>query len=107
MTPKEAKELVDAGKAILIDVREEEELKESGTAEGSLWMPTSKVAEEDPEWENFKARLPKDKKIILFCRSGARSGRLAGFLQCEGFDTENMGGFSAWVSAGLPVKKIS
>lgn len=107
MTPKEAKELVDAGKAILVDVREEEELRESGTAEGSLWMPMSKMADEHPDWERFKASLPKEKKIILFCRSGARSGRLAGILQCEGFDTENLGGFSAWVSAGLPVKKLS
>jgi len=106
MTPNEAKELVDAGKAVLVDVREEEELKESGTAEGALWMPMSKMAEEDPEWETFKAGLPKDKKVILFCRSGNRSGRMAGFLSCEGFDTENLGGFSAWVSAGLPVRKI-
>lgn len=106
MEPKESQELLKSGKAIILDVREEEELLISGLAEGAIWMPTSKIAEDHPEWQALKASLPKDKKIIIYCRSGARSGRLAEFLCCEGFDTANMGGFCDWVSACLPVKKL-
>lgn len=106
MSPTESQELFKAGKAILVDVREDEELRESGTAEGALWMPTSKICDDDPEWTAFKANLPKDKKVILFCRSGNRSGRVAEFLRCEGYDTENAGGFKDWVAAGLPVRKF-
>lgn len=106
MTHKEAHELVKSGHAILIDVREEEELQESGIAEGALWMPCSKMDEENAEWMAFKGKLPKDKPIILYCRSGARSGRAAEFLRMDGFDTVNLGGFKDWAGAQLPVKKF-
>jgi rhodanese-related sulfurtransferase len=106
MTPNESKQLLQSGKAILIDVREEEELRATGFAEAALWMPTSKISEDHSDWLAFKAKLPKDKKIILYCRSGNRSGRIAEFLRCEGYDTENMGAFQAWVAAGLAVSKL-
>lgn len=106
MTPKEAHELVKAGKAVMIDVREEEELKESGMADGALWMPCSKMDEEEPEWRAFKAKLPRDQPVILYCRSGARSGRAAEFLRDEGFNTVNLGGFNDWKGAQLPVRKL-
>lgn len=104
MTYQEAHELVKAGKALLVDVREKQELEETGTAEGSVWMPCSAMAEDTDEWRAFKASLPKDKPVIFFCRSGNRSGRVAEFLCCDGYQTVNLGGFAAWKSAGLPVK---
>lgn len=107
MTYQEAHELVKAGKALLIDVRERDELKETGTAEGALWMPCSAMAEDTDEWRVFKEALPKDKTLILFCRSGNRSGRVAEFLCCDGYQTVNLGGFAAWKSAGLPVKPFN
>lgn len=106
MQPKEAHALCKEGKAILVDVREEEELRESGLAEGALWMPTSKMDEDEPQWRDFKAALTKEKTIILYCRSGARSGRVAELLAQQGFQTHNLGGFQAWVGAQLPVRKF-
>lgn len=106
MSPAEAKKLVDEGKAILVDVREAEELLESGIAEGAIFMPTSAMADDAPEWQKFKAELPKHKMIILYCRSGNRSGRVAEFLAHDGFDTVNLGGFHEWKSAGMPVTKF-
>lgn len=103
MTYQEAHELVKSGRAVLVDVREQEELAESGTAEGALWMPCSEMGDDSELWLSFKAKLPKDKPVILFCRSGNRSGRVAEFLACDGFQTVNLGGFAAWKSAGLPV----
>lgn len=106
MDPKDAFELVKSGKAILVDVREEHELKESGIAEGAICMPTSKIGECHCDWTNFKKSLSKDKPVLLYCRSGARSGRVAEMLACEGYKTENVGGFAAWKEAGLPTKKF-
>ncbi len=106
MDPKTAQSLLAEGKALLVDVREAEELKESGTAEGALWMPTSKMQEDEKEWQDFRKLLSKDKEIILYCRSGTRSGRVAEFLQAEGFRATNMGGFKDWKAAGLPIRKI-
>jgi rhodanese-related sulfurtransferase len=106
MSPMEANKLVQEGKAVLVDVREEPELRETGLAEGALWMPCSKMDEEEPDWKSFKESLPKDRPILLYCRSGNRSGRVAEFLKLDGFDTYNLGGFSDWVAAALPVKKF-
>lgn len=106
MTPQEAHQLVQAGKAILIDVREEHEVRESGVAEGAQWMPMSKMDEDEPQWVAFKSSLPKDKTLCLYCAVGGRSGRVAEFLAQDGFNTENIGGFKDWKAAGLPVKKI-
>ena len=107
MTPQEARELVLQGKALLIDVREAEELKESGTAEGAVWMPLSEMVEDSDAWRAFKAALPREKQLILFCKTGGRAGRMGEFLACEGFQTANLGGFSAWKNAGLPVRVFS
>lgn len=104
MTPEEARKLVQEGKAILVDCREKEELEETGIAEGAVWMPLSAMAEDLPEWQKFKAGLPRDKQVILYCKAGARSGRMTAFLCCDGIQAENLGGFSDWKCAGLPVK---
>ena len=90
--------------AVLVDIREEDELKESGIAQGALWMPTSKMAENHDDWVAFKEKLPKDKTIYMYCRGGGRVTRVAGMLCCQGYKVENIGGLKDWVEAGLPVE---
>ena len=107
MTPEEAHELVSQNKALLIDVREEPELKETGTAEGAVWMPLSQLVDDTDEWRVFKAGLPRDKTLIVFCKAGGRAGRFCEFLACEGLKTVNLGGFAEWKSAGLPVRPFA
>jgi rhodanese-related sulfurtransferase len=104
MTPQEAQKLVKDGQAILVDVREEPELKESGIAEGAQWMPLSAMVEETEQWLAFKQGLAKGCRIILYCKVGGRSARMAECLCCEGFQAVNLGGFCEWKGAGLPVK---
>ena len=99
--------MVQENKAVLLDCREESEVKETGIAEGARWMPMSKVAAGAMEWTALLEKLPKDKKIFLYCASGMRSGKLAEILKMEGFDTENIGGLKNWVAANLPVRKYS
>jgi len=38
--------------------------------------------------------LPKDQPILLYCRSGARSGMAQRFVVQEGFEAHNIGGYS-------------
>ncbi|NUM88864.1 MAG: rhodanese-like domain-containing protein [Bdellovibrionales bacterium] len=106
MNPKEAQGVLLSRLGVLIDVREEEELRESGIAEGALWMPISKIAEDHPDWRELRKTLSKDKIVMLYCRSGARSGQLAAFLAAEGYRTANVGGFKDWQAANLPWKKF-
>lgn len=50
--------------------------------------------------------VPKDKRIIVNCRSGVRSARAASYLQRHGYDVTNLaGGFLAWEQAGGAVER--
>ena len=83
--------------AVLVDVREPNEYDELH-AEGALLLPLS-------ELEARYAELPKDKPLLMICRSGARSARAGEFLLQNGYgDVTNLaGGTLAWNEAGLPV----
>lgn len=103
-TPAEAAQLVANG-AILIDVREPAEWRESGVAEPALLLPMSDFNGAQTAW---KAVLEgaKDRTLVLYCRSGNRSGRVAAALAEQGYKVVNAGAFKNWQAAGLPVRKV-
>lgn len=88
---------------ILIDVRTAPEFTgELGHIPGARLKPLQEIEKWYGELEK-----EKDKKIILVCRSGNRSGVAAGFLVKKGFtDVVNMaGGMRAWNAAKYEVAK--
>jgi rhodanese-related sulfurtransferase len=91
---QEAKKRVDNG-AVLVDVREQHEFDEARIP-GSILIPLSQFQQRYEE-------LPKDKELVMQCRSGARSGQATEFLLANGYtDVVNMaGGILAWKEAGL------
>jgi rhodanese-related sulfurtransferase len=91
--------------AVLVDVREEAELKKTGTAEKAKWIPFSKIEKGSPEWTAFKASLPRDKQVIFYCAGGGRAQIAAENSAADGVQARNMGGFEQWVAAGLPIRK--
>ncbi len=95
ITPAEGQQKVKDG-AVLVDVREANEYSEVH-AQGAVLIPLS-------EFESRYTELPKDKELVVICRSGARSARAIEFLEKNGYnETFNLGGGTiAWVEAGLP-----
>jgi len=89
-----AKEQIAKG-AVLVDVREQNEYDELHIP-GSILIPLTEFAERFEE-------LPKDKPLVMQCRSGARSTNAANHLLANGYtDVVNMaGGILAWAEAGL------
>ena len=56
--------------------------------------------------EQAQAKLPKDKTIAIYCRSGRRSANAAGKLADVGYKCVNLkGGILAWKEANMPVIK--
>ncbi|GAB2746168.1 rhodanese-like domain-containing protein [Nocardioides pakistanensis] len=93
--PAEAKEAVERG-AVLLDVREPHEWK-SGHAPKARHIPLGQLGSRVGE-------LPRNREILVVCRSGARSARAAKLLSAQRGDVANVkGGMGAWARQGLPV----
>jgi rhodanese-related sulfurtransferase len=104
VAPAEAAQLVAGGHAVLIDVREPDEWAD-GVASPAELLALSDLTGPRQTWKPFLEKN-RDRELILYCRSGGRSGRAAQLLASEGFRTANAGGFSDWARAGLPVRKL-
>lgn len=79
---------------VIIDVREPYEYQESRIP-GVILMPMNSVPQRLDE-------IPRDKTVVVMCRSGNRSSRVVQFLRQQGFtNVHNMaGGILAWSRAG-------
>ena len=83
----------------LLDVREPNEYA-AGHIPGITLIPMGEVAARLSE-------LPRDKEIIVTCRTGNRSSQVADLLREQGFtNVHNMtGGIVAWEEAGYAVEQ--
>jgi len=91
--------LMDDDELIIIDVREEKERK-AGFLINDLNIPMGQV----------KAKmdsLDKSKNILVYCKSGTRSDRIADILSKNDFQKVSSlkGGFNAWLKADLPIQR--
>ena len=105
MAPDEAAKRVKEGNALLIDVREPGEWADTGVAEPAVLLSLSDLRGDRTSWKSF-LKENKDQELILYCRSGNRSGIAARILEKEGFKVSNAGGFKHWQKAGLPVRSV-
>ena len=103
VTPAEAAQRVADGKAVLIDVREPDEWTDGVAAPAEL-LALSDLTGPRQAWKSFLEKN-RDQELILYCRSGGRSGRAAQLLAAEGYRTANAGGFNDWAHAGLPTRR--
>ena len=75
-------------KDVVIDVRTPQEFQ-SGHIEGALNIPHDTIGQ-----DISKVKVSKDDHVILYCRSGRRSGLALGTHKGLGFSyVENYGGF--------------
>ena len=103
LTPAELSEALEGPRApLLVDVREDWEWAVSSLAEqGAIHLPLK-------ELESRMDVLPRDRDLVLYCRSGARSDRGARLLRDAGFSRVGnlRGGLERWaadLAPGLPV----
>lgn len=89
--PKELKQRLESGESVqLIDVRGEDERAFSSI--GGVLIPMTEVL-------GRLAEIPRDKPVVVYCRSGARSERVIHALQAQHGFTNLMnleGGILAW-----------
>ena len=94
--PADEGQALVSGGAMLLDVREPDEWG-AGHAPGAAFMPMGQVEEHIDE-------LPRDRRIVVICRSGGRSATVTQALVAAGFDGVNLaGGMRAWAASGFDV----
>ncbi|XP_066581446.1 rhodanese domain-containing protein CG4456-like [Prorops nasuta] len=103
-------ELLEAQKndnILIVDVREQEEIDQTGKLPGSIHIPMGDVANyfTNSSEKSFKERFNKlkpnhDTKVILSCKSGKRSGMVQQELQKLGYKNiyNFTGGWMEWES---------
>jgi rhodanese-related sulfurtransferase len=91
-----ARELVEAGSAWLLDVRETYEW-EAGHAPDAHHIPLYELQERQHE-------LPEDAQILVICHSGGRSRMATDALNRADYPAANVaGGMDAWSRSGARV----
>ena len=83
--------------AKIIDVRTPEEFM-GGNVPGSVNIPLNEVQERLSDFEEM------DGPLVLCCLSGGRSGQATGFLQSQGIECYNGGG---WMDVNYAVSQNS
>lgn len=99
ITVQQAKEMIDRGEVFILDVRTQEEYN-AGHIKGSTLIPVQVLDKRFNE-------LPKDRKLLVYCRTGHRSVQASEILVNNGFkEIYNMkGGIVEWTNAGYEVVK--
>lgn len=99
VTPEQVKKVQD--QVSIIDVREDDEwISELGHISTAKLINLGKLPDKVSE-------VPKDKPVVIVCRSGGRSARATAFLKQQGFNyVYNMqGGMILWNQKGLPTQR--
>ncbi len=103
ISPKEAYQLIKKNKndVVIVDVRTPSEVKSDGKIPNSILIPLGNLGEGVEKIKKYK-----NKKVIVYCRSGNRSASASRFFTSIGFkEVYNLqGGINKWKKEGLPIK---
>lgn len=77
VSTERAKEMVKGGEILIVDVRTEHEHK-AKKIKGSILIPLN-------ELERRIDEIPRDKPVLVYCRTGGRSMTASRILEAHGF----------------------
>nr|WP_207168443.1 rhodanese-like domain-containing protein [Thiocystis violacea] len=96
-----SKRLQEGESLLLVDIRTPAEIAQ-GMIPDSLQLPMHLIPIRMSE-------LPKDKDVVLYCRSGARSYQACAYMMQQGYGRvlNLRGGIIAWARHGYPIEAPS
>jgi rhodanese-related sulfurtransferase len=96
-TPQQVAQLLKQGEIELIDVREPQEWH-AGRIAGSRHLPIGELSAQ-------AETVSRERQVVFYCRSGARSAMATAAFSQAGWDAHSMaGGLVDWQAAGLPLE---
>ncbi|GAA4283314.1 rhodanese-like domain-containing protein [Brevibacterium daeguense] len=107
LAPEQVAEEMENG-AILVDIRDQPEITQSGRIPGSVHVPRGMLEfRADTTSPYHDESLDPDSRVILTCASGGRSALAVVALQEMGYTNVAHldGGFNTWSEEGRPVEQ--
>jgi rhodanese-related sulfurtransferase len=106
ITSDEAKDLIAAGNALLVDVRDAPEVEKNGKIAGAIHVSRGMLEfRADPASPYHDHNFDPAKTVILYCASGGRSALGGRVLKDMGFHKVlNLGAFKDWAESGGAVE---
>ena len=107
MSAADAIEASAKGEVVIVDVRDINEIMQSGKAKGAIHIPLMMLNfQADPRHPDFHEALDPQKPVAVYCASGARSQMAAQMLQQLGYTSvHNIGGLMHWAAAGGEIER--
>jgi len=108
ISAKDTKQMIEEDNVYILDVRTPAEFN-SSHLKGATLIPVTNVfgsnLSSDQLLQARTDEVPKDKKVLVYCKTGKRSEVASGILVKAGnSEVYNLvGGINAWTEAGLPV----
>jgi len=102
---KTAREIADG--ALIVDIREATERKNTGAIAGAVHVPRGLLEfKADSTLPTHLPDFAPDRRTILYCASGGRSALAVGTLKQLGYtDVAHLdGGIQAWLATGRPTE---
>jgi rhodanese-related sulfurtransferase len=107
ITPARAREMIEDGNALVVDVRDAPEIEKSGKVAGAVHHSRGMLEfRADPTSPYYDDKFGSAQTIIVYCASGGRSALTGKVLKEMGYgQVFNLGAFKDWVESGGPVDK--
>jgi rhodanese-related sulfurtransferase len=107
ITAAQAKEMIEKGNTLVVDVRDAPEVEKSGKVAGAVNVSRGMLEfRADPESPYHDKSFSKDKTVIVYCASGGRSALAGKVLKDMGYDrVYNLGAFKDWAQGGGAIDK--
>jgi len=85
--------MVSEEPVLILDVRKQEEF-DAGHIDDAVLLPLDTLPEHYEE-------IPRDEKVVVYCRTGKRSAKAASFFKEKGFDNilSLSGGYVEWIAS--------
>jgi len=103
LSPTEAKEKMQSGDVLVVDVRDPTEVQQTGRLKGAMNVSRGMLEfRADPDSQYHNPAFQKNRTILLHCASGGRSALAGKALQDMGYTAVfNIGGFKDLAEAGI------
>ena len=107
ITQQKAREMMEMGNTLVVDVRDAPEIEKSGKVKGAVHVSRGMLEfRADPDSPFHDKNFARDKNVILYCASGGRAALAGKVLKDMGYDhVYNIGGFKDWADSGGAIEK--